>query len=219
MGLPGVTVELEDTSGDVLATTTTDGRGHYSFNQLSGPAANVENASGVSGTGLYDVVLVLPSWLRQTTANPDSILISRGGVNVSGVNFGIGFNFGELSNSGGTQTAVDDLASLQTLASKGLQTPTSGNTVAPVSSATTQASTTGAQTSDAATTPSTVSTSSTLTPSSLLSFLQSLQNTDGAGLVDSQNQAAGSSSPPPLTWALDTAFQPDEFAKIADLLR
>jgi hypothetical protein len=218
VGIPGVTVELEDTSGDVLATTTTDGRGHYSFNQLSGQAANVENASGVSGTGLYDVVLVLPSWLRQTTANPDSILISRGG-NVSGVNFGIGFNFGELSNSGGTQTAVDDLASLQTLAGKGLQTPTSGNTVAPVSSATTQASTTGAQTTDAATTPSTVSTSSTLTPSSLLSFLQSLQNTDGAGLVDSQNQAAGSSSPPPLTWALDTAFQPDEFAKIADLLR
>jgi len=219
MGVPGVTVQLEDTSGDVLATTTTDRQGHYSFNQLSGPAANVENASGISGTGLYNVVLSLPTWLRQTTASPDSILISRGGLNVTGVNFGIGLNFGDLSNRGGTQTAVDDLASLQALAGKGLQTPTSGNTVAPVSSATTQASTTGAQTTGAATTPSTVSTSNTLTPSSLLSFLQSLQNTDGAGLVDSAEQAAGSSSPPPLTWALGTAFQPDEFAKIADLLR
>ena len=53
-GVPGHHGQLEDTSGDVLATTTTDSRGNYSFNQLSGPAANPENAPGVSGTGTYD---------------------------------------------------------------------------------------------------------------------------------------------------------------------
>ena len=58
LGVPGITVELQDTSGDVLATTTTNSRGQYSFNQLSGPAANPVNAPGVSGTGDYDIVLV-----------------------------------------------------------------------------------------------------------------------------------------------------------------
>ncbi len=70
LGVPGITVELEDTSGDVLATTTTDSHGHYSFNQLSGPAANPVNASGVSGTGSYDMVLVLPSWLAADDRQP-----------------------------------------------------------------------------------------------------------------------------------------------------
>jgi hypothetical protein len=86
-GLSGITVELEDTSGDVLATTTTNDQGQYTFNQLSGPASNLENASGVSGTGLYDVVLVLPSTLQQISKDPNSILISRGNTAVSAVNF------------------------------------------------------------------------------------------------------------------------------------
>ena len=42
-GMAGITVQLEDTSGDVLATTTTNSRGRYTFNQLSGPAANPAN--------------------------------------------------------------------------------------------------------------------------------------------------------------------------------
>ena len=59
-GTAGVTVQLEDTSGDVLATTATNSRGRYTFNQQSGPAANPANAPGVSETGFYRVVLVAP---------------------------------------------------------------------------------------------------------------------------------------------------------------
>jgi hypothetical protein len=88
-GAAGITVHLEDGSGDVLATTVTDSRGRYSFNQLSGPAANPENGSGVSATGSYSVVLVLPSGARLASPAPASILISRGGLTVAGVNFTI----------------------------------------------------------------------------------------------------------------------------------
>jgi hypothetical protein len=76
-GLSGITVQLEDSSGNVLATAMTDSQGRYSFTQLT----------GIGGTGLYNVRLVMPSGLMQTSINPSSILISRGGVNVSGVNF------------------------------------------------------------------------------------------------------------------------------------
>ena len=86
-GVAGITVELTDASGDVLATTKTNAFGQYIFNQLSGPAANPENASGVSAVGDYNVVLVLPSGVTQVSANPATIQITRGGQNVTGVNF------------------------------------------------------------------------------------------------------------------------------------
>src|SRR5262249_31490807 len=76
-GLPGVTVQLEDNSGNVLATTVTDRQGHYRF----------DNFNGIEGTGSYTVRLVVPSGFTQTSANPSPILISRGDINVSGVNF------------------------------------------------------------------------------------------------------------------------------------
>ena len=76
-GLSGVTVQLQDPSGNVLATTTTDRQGGYRF----------DNYSGVGGTGYYNVRLVLPAGLTQISATPASILISRGDVNVRAVNF------------------------------------------------------------------------------------------------------------------------------------
>ena len=79
-GEAGITVELKDSDGDIVATTVTNGRGQYSFNQ---PAAG----AGVDSTGSYNVVLVLPAGLQQTSADPAAILISRGGQNVGGVNF------------------------------------------------------------------------------------------------------------------------------------
>jgi hypothetical protein len=91
-GVPFVTVQLLDSNGDVLATTRTDIFGNYTFNQLSGPAANVENGSGVSATGDYSVVLVLPSFLHQTTANPAPTDVTRGDTNVSGQDFGVDFS-------------------------------------------------------------------------------------------------------------------------------
>jgi peroxidase len=76
-GLANVTVQLKDADGDVVATTTTDARGRYSFNQLT----------GLGGTGDYTVSVVAPSGFTQTSANPATIHVSRGDVNVSGVNF------------------------------------------------------------------------------------------------------------------------------------
>jgi hypothetical protein len=70
-------VQLKDDSGNVIATTVTDSRGRYSFNQQT----------GVGGTGNYTVSVVAPSGYTQTSANPSTILISRGDVNVTGVNF------------------------------------------------------------------------------------------------------------------------------------
>jgi len=112
-GVAGITVELEDTSGDILATTLTNRWGQYRFNQLSGPAANPENSSGISGAGYYTVVLVLPPGFQQTSPNPSPILISRGGIEVGYVNFWVASDSawftlpraaGSVGNSAGTGT-------------------------------------------------------------------------------------------------------------------
>ncbi len=87
--LSGITVDLEDDSGDILAKTVTDRLGRYTFNQLSGPSADPTIASGVSATGTYKVVLELPSSLKQVTKNPAAIQITRGGTTVNGINFGV----------------------------------------------------------------------------------------------------------------------------------
>jgi hypothetical protein len=99
-GVSGITVQLLDDSGNVLATTVTDNRGHFSFNQLN----------GVSGTGDYTVQLVLPSGVQQTSANPVAVQISRGGVNVTGVNFTVSSSSGGQAHHhadmfGATQTS------------------------------------------------------------------------------------------------------------------
>lgn len=87
-GVAGITVDLLNENGDVVATTVTDRLGHYSFNQLSGPAANsVDDASGLSSVGQYKVVLSLPSNLSQTSTDPAAITLTRGDTNVAGVNF------------------------------------------------------------------------------------------------------------------------------------
>jgi peroxidase len=78
-GVADVTVELEDTNGNVIATTTTDSEGNYSFDQQN----------GVSGTGEYTVRFVIPSGFTQVSPNPSTILISRGDISVRGVNFAI----------------------------------------------------------------------------------------------------------------------------------
>ena len=77
MGLPGVTVQLRDDSGNLIATTVTDGRGHYNFNQFSGGATG---GAGVSATGNDSVTLVVPAGFTQISPDPASILVSRGGI-------------------------------------------------------------------------------------------------------------------------------------------
>jgi peroxidase len=136
-GVPGITVQLQDTSEDVLATTVTGWNGTYSFNQLSGPAANPVNASGVSATGDYNIVLVLPSGITQLSANPGTVLISRGGVNVQGINFAIGFGGNwappASSTSNGAAQDVTNEAAIPVAAGASVTTlaPASSSAVSP----------------------------------------------------------------------------------------
>jgi hypothetical protein len=80
-GLAGFVVNLVDDSGNVIANTTTDSRGHYSFT----------NQTGIPGTGNFTVQVVLPPNAQQTSQDPGTISISRGGTNVTGVDFGVIF--------------------------------------------------------------------------------------------------------------------------------
>ncbi|HEY7310677.1 MAG TPA: peroxidase family protein [Gemmataceae bacterium] len=127
-GLAGITVELEDTNGDVLATTTTDKHGNYTFTQQSGPSANPEIASGVSATGDYQIVLVLPQKLQQVGPNPGTIHISRGGINVTGVNFRVTFD--SHSFGSGPSSATPAVTSTTTSASPAIATVTSSSAAA-----------------------------------------------------------------------------------------
>jgi len=93
-GMSGITVELEDTDGDVLATTTTDRSGRYSFDQNSGPSDNPDIAPGINVTGTYDIVVEYPAGIRGLTADSTStsasVSISRSGINVDNMNFDLG---------------------------------------------------------------------------------------------------------------------------------
>jgi hypothetical protein len=79
-GLPGFTVNLLDASGNVLATTTTDSQGAYSFT----------DQTGLPGTGKFTVAVLLPQGLQQTSASPGTISISRGDV-FKTANFAVAF--------------------------------------------------------------------------------------------------------------------------------
>ena len=78
-GLAGVTVNLNDDTGVVVATTITDQNGRYSFT----------DQTGIPGTGNYTVSLVLHSGYIQTSKNPGTISLSRGNLNIDGMNFGV----------------------------------------------------------------------------------------------------------------------------------
>src|SRR5580704_12414053 len=113
IGLPGLTVQLEDTSGDILAATTTGRGGTYSFNQLSTGNTNPAITPGVSGTGTYQVVVVLPSFLQQIGQGPGTVSVTRGGQNFTNVNVEVGLNW-----SGTTpQTMQSTIAAVQKLLS------------------------------------------------------------------------------------------------------
>ncbi len=112
-GLPGVTVRLEDGSGNVLATAVTNVQGRFRFDQLN----------GVSATGLYTVRVVAPTGLAQTSTDPAPVLISRGDTNVGGVNFVLA-PAGQMgtSNPGpGTDLALDPAAIDGVFGGAGLQ--------------------------------------------------------------------------------------------------
>ena len=97
-GASGVTVQLRNEEADVVATTRTDGRGQYSFNQLSGPAASPTITPGLSSTGIYTVSVIAPRGTKQVSLSPGEILISRGDTRLNGVNFTLAST--QISSSG-----------------------------------------------------------------------------------------------------------------------
>jgi peroxidase len=233
IGLPGLTVQLQDTSGDILATTTTGRGGSYSFNQLSTGNTNLALTPGVSGTGTYQIVVVLPSFLEQIGQGPGTITVTRGGQNFPNVNFEVGLNFSGTS----PQSFQADLSSLQSiLTGSGAQSTVgdNGGTTEGNTGATTGVTARGG--------------TATTNPSALLSELESelssLQTSwsgtgttsanaggsaaassssgansgvvDSADSSDSGSSGAGGSANPP-TQSLDAAFE--EFSKIADSLK
>jgi len=86
-GGQSVTLHLLDTSGNILGTETTNDRGQYSFDELSGPSVTPGVTPGVSATGFYVVSVVLPVGFTQSSPAPAAIEITGGGVNVTSVNF------------------------------------------------------------------------------------------------------------------------------------
>jgi hypothetical protein len=94
-GLAGLTVNLINTAdGELVATTTTDARGRYSFD--------------VSEAGQYQVQLANPGSARQTTLSR-FIGISRGDQFVNGLDFVFNLLPGHGPTSGwGSCTALDD---------------------------------------------------------------------------------------------------------------
>jgi hypothetical protein len=103
-GVPRITVNLNDSSGNVVATTTTDSYGRYNFT----------DQTGIPGTGNFSVTIVLPAGYFQTTLNPPTIYLSRGGLDVDHVDFGIVAGpqgTPSATRPGGLQPATSDISS------------------------------------------------------------------------------------------------------------
>jgi peroxidase len=211
LGVPGITVQLEDTDGNVLATTTTNRLGQYTFNQLSGGAANGESASGTSETGTYHVALSLPSFLKQINT-PSDVTITRGSQNFTNVNFQLGVN----RNGGNQPMAQANVTPAQTTVGGTLASTTgasgaatTGSTVSPVTGSQTDASQSWISlTANNTTATGSAIASPDLWTSRLSSGFIDSTNSSGAGAGGSSN---ASDKP------LDAAFQ--ECSKIADLLK
>ncbi len=88
-GIPGVTVQLRDASGNVVAQAVTDSNGQYSFNPESPGGTNVEVAPGLSATGNYTLVGILPSNFAFFTITPPAPQITVGDTALNGQNFGV----------------------------------------------------------------------------------------------------------------------------------
>jgi hypothetical protein len=86
VALAGVTVQLINPDGDVVATATTDSSGRYRFTQCR-------------ETGDYQIRVVVSDQLQVMPANPQPVLISRGDASIGGMDFGI--RLADRSGAGG----------------------------------------------------------------------------------------------------------------------
>jgi peroxidase len=98
LGVPGVTVNLNDASGNVVATTTTDNHGGYSFT----------DQTGIPSTGNFSVSIVVPSGFVATSPTSISRQIGRGSLQFNGVSFGVDEIDGSTTviSAGGSSSAL-----------------------------------------------------------------------------------------------------------------
>ena len=80
-GFHGITVQLLDDAGEVVATTVTDRNGRYRF------------VNTFRETGDYQVRLVLPSGYSATTPVVRDVLVSRGDAEIRSIDFGLRRSF------------------------------------------------------------------------------------------------------------------------------
>lgn len=92
-GIPGVTVELLDGAGDVIATTTSRRDGRYMFDHIHEP-------------GRFMVRVVAPDGFRSVTSSELEIEVTRGKV-FSRLDFGLARRHGDGPR--GIQSATDDV--------------------------------------------------------------------------------------------------------------
>jgi hypothetical protein len=78
-GLAGLTVNLLSADGTVIATTTTDSNGHYSFT----------DQTGIPGTGNFTVTVDVPDGNHLTTQPIGTLHLSRGDLDFDNIDFGI----------------------------------------------------------------------------------------------------------------------------------
>ena len=100
-GLPGVTVNL-NYEGNVIATTTTNSKGAYSFT----------DQTGIPGTGKYSVSIVLPSGFVATSPTSISLVMRQGGLDYDGVNFDVNLDWASLAQLEGTFSKDSAIMSL-----------------------------------------------------------------------------------------------------------
>jgi hypothetical protein len=225
MGLSGLTVQLEDTSGDLLATTTTGSGGTYSFNQLSTGNTNPAVTPGLSATGTYKVVVVLPSYMQELGQGPGTITVTRGGQNFQNVDFEVGLNWNGFT----PQTFSADLSSLQSLlGGSGTVSPSSSHEGSGSASAGADSGTSGSSSllgaleSEISALQSALGGSSGGASSSAVDSTGSQLSSTARGVVSTNGSSGsgsdgGGRSTNVSDASLDAAFQ--EFEKFGDLLK
>jgi hypothetical protein len=90
-----IVVELLDDEGEVIATTLTNSDGRYQFDEFQ-------------ETGDFQVRIIVPPFLQATTTNPVDVLISRGELTISGVDFCLKRDFQEQAIDVAYQAVRDD---------------------------------------------------------------------------------------------------------------
>jgi hypothetical protein len=116
VGVANVTVNLLDDSGKVVASTTTDSHGNYSFT----------DQTGIPGTGKFSVSVVVPAGYKNLTPTTIATPLSRGGLDFDNMNFAIdetdpggaapALSGGGLTSTGGSLAAPAALGASGALA-------------------------------------------------------------------------------------------------------